>query len=131
MQAIRLACPFASFLSSISLNEKCIRSSVLASIESDIVGRSLLKELLTVLFPSFQLSLGSLHVQVLSFDMLFVLVAIVYACCTLLILAIPRRALQQSAERALLSALGRQTWKIIRHDVKEVWTYIMAGLLIS
>jgi MFS family permease len=90
------------------------------------LGFLLLGGLFTVLFPSFSLSLGSLHMQVLSFDMLFVLVAIVYFICTLLILAIPPRALRprQNAEPALRNSLGKQTWKIIQHDVKETWTYI-------
>ena len=82
--------------------------------------------LLTVLFPSFDLSLGFLRVQVQSFDMLFALVAVVYVVCTLLILAIPKRALQQklSAEPALLRSLGKQSWKIIQRDVREAWAYV-------
>src|ERR1700730_14545322 len=59
------------------------------------LGFLVLGGLLTVLFPSFHLSFGFLHVQVLSFDMLFALVALVYIICTFLILAIPRSALQQ------------------------------------
>src|ERR1700694_4663956 len=42
------------------------------------LGFLVLGGLLTVLFPSFHLSLGFLQVQVLSFDMLFALVGIVY-----------------------------------------------------
>src|SRR5579863_1589669 len=71
------------------------------------LGFLLLGGLVTSLFPSFQLSLGVLHVQVLSFDMLFALVALVYVICTLLILAIPKRALQQrNMQPALLRSLG-------------------------
>jgi MFS family permease len=90
------------------------------------LGFLLLGGLVTALFPPFHLSLGFLQVQVLSFDMLFALVGIVYVICTLLILAIPKRALQQkqSAEPALLRSLGKQSWQIIRHDVKEAWTYV-------
>ena len=90
------------------------------------LGFLLLGGLVTALFPSFHLSLGSFHIQVLSFDILFVLVAIVYGICTLLILAIPARALQQrqNAEPALRGSLGKQMWKIIRHDVRETWIYI-------
>jgi len=90
------------------------------------LGFLLLGGLITALFPSFRLSLGFIHIQVLSFDMLFVLVAMVYVICTVLILAIPKRALQQrqSAESALLRSLGKQAWKIIRHDVGEARVYV-------
>ncbi len=64
--------------------------------------------------------------------MLFALVAIVYVVCTLLILAIPKHALQQkpSAEPALLRSLGKQSWKIIRHDVREAWAYVRKDRLL-
>ncbi len=90
------------------------------------LGFLLLGGLITALFPSFRLSLGFIHIQVLSFDMLFVLVAMVYVICTLLILAIPKRALQQrqSAESELLRSLGKQVWKTIRHDVSEARVYV-------
>src|SRR6266704_4795283 len=90
------------------------------------LGFLLLGGLITALFPSFRLSLGFIHIQVLSFDMLFVLVAMVYVICTLLILAISKRALQQrqSAESELLRSLGKQVWKTIRHDVSEARVYV-------
>ncbi len=92
------------------------------------LGFLLLGGLVTSLFPPFDLSLGFLHVQVLSFAMLFALVALVYVICTVLILAIPKSALQQkqSAEPALLRSLGKQSWQIIRHDVSEAWAYVRA-----
>ncbi|HEV2583651.1 MAG TPA: MFS transporter [Ktedonobacteraceae bacterium] len=90
------------------------------------LGFLLLGGLITVLFPPFQLSLGFIRVQVLSFDMLFVIVAVVYLFSTLLILAIPARALQQKQyeEPELLTSLGKQTWTVIQHDVREAWAYI-------
>lgn len=90
------------------------------------LGFLLLGGLITALFPPFALSFGFLHMQVLSFDALFALVAIVYGICALLILVIPARALQQkqSAETALSRSLGKETWQIIRHDVGETWAYI-------
>jgi Na+/melibiose symporter-like transporter len=65
-------------------------------------------------------------VQVGSFAMLFVIVAVVYLICALLILAIPARALQQKqrAEPVWTRLLGKQTWKIIRRDVREAWAYV-------
>jgi MFS family permease len=90
------------------------------------LGFLLLGGLITALFPPFRLSLGSFRVQVQSFDMLFGIVAIVYGICTLLILAIPVRALQQQqrAGPELLRSFGKQTWQIMRHDVREAWTYV-------
>ncbi len=91
------------------------------------LGFLLLGGLVTALFPSFALSFGFIHVQVLSFDMLFALVALVYVICTVLILAIPKRALQQrNTEPALLRSLGKQSWQMIRHDVREAWAYVRA-----
>jgi len=93
---------------------------------SQALGFLLLGGLITALLPPFQLSFGLLRIQVVSFDMLFAIVAFVYVICTLLILAIPKRALQQqqSAGPDLLRSLGEQTWKIIRHDVREAWAYV-------
>jgi Na+/melibiose symporter-like transporter len=67
-----------------------------------------------------------MKLQVQSFDILFAIVAIGYVICTLLILAIPRQALQQeqSAEPGLPRVPGKQMWKITEHDVREVWAYI-------
>ncbi|HEU0000783.1 MAG TPA: MFS transporter [Ktedonobacteraceae bacterium] len=87
------------------------------------LGFLVLGGLLTVLFPSFHLSFGFLHVQVQSFDMLFALAALVYLICAFLILAIPKSALRQEqrTQPVLLRSPGKQSWKIIRHDVKEAW----------
>lgn len=98
------------------------------------LGFLLLGGLITALFPPFHLSLGFLNVQVQSFDMLFTIVAIVYVICALLILAIPARALQQQQRTESVSpgslSLGKQTWKIIRHDVREAWAYIRKDRLL-
>jgi len=93
------------------------------------LGFLVLGGLITALFPPFSLSLGLVQVQVLSFDMLFVIVTFVYVICTLLILAIPKRALEQkqSDEPDLFKSLGKQTWKIIRHEVREAWSYVRSN----
>src|SRR5260221_1796918 len=90
------------------------------------LGFLLLGGLITALLPPFGLSLGFLRVQVVSFDVLFAIVTIVYVICMLLILAIPARALQQkqNAGSALSRLLGKQTWEILQHDVRETWAYI-------
>ncbi|MGH2481201.1 MAG: MFS transporter, partial [Ktedonobacteraceae bacterium] len=90
------------------------------------LGFLVLGGLVTSLFPPFDISLGAIRVHVLSFDILFAIVAVFYVICTLLILAIPARALQQQhREQPQLSVLlGKQAWTIIKEGVKESWTYV-------
>lgn len=87
------------------------------------LGYLVLGGLLTSLLPTFHLTLGVLHLQVQSYDVLFALVALLYGICTLLILVIPRRAFgpQPGTSPSLLRSLGEQTGKIIRHDLQEIW----------
>ncbi len=58
------------------------------------LGFLVLGGLVTSLFPAFDVALGAIHVHVISFDILFAIVAVLYLVCTLLILAIPSRDLQ-------------------------------------
>ena len=89
------------------------------------LGFLVLGGLVTSLFPPFDFSLGSIHVHVISFDILFAIVAVIYLICTLLILAIPARDLQQEKAQSHLSELlGRQTWRIVREGVVETWRYV-------
>lgn len=90
------------------------------------LGFLVLGGLVTSLFPPFDIVLGSIRVHVLSFDILFAIVAVFYVICTLLILAIPARDLQQQKkEQPQLSMLpGRQAWTTIKEGVKETWVYI-------
>jgi MFS family permease len=89
------------------------------------LGFLVLGGLVTSLFPPFDVSLGPIRAHVISFDILFAIVAVIYVICTLLILAIPARDLQQQREHPQLSELlGRQAWKIVKEGVKETWTYV-------
>lgn len=90
------------------------------------LGFLILGGLVTSLFPPFDVSLGSIHVHVLSFDILFAVVTVIYIICTFLILAIPARDLrqQQRAQPKVSELLGRQAWNIIKEGVKETWTYV-------
>jgi Na+/melibiose symporter-like transporter len=90
---------------------------------AQVLGYLVLGGLLTSLLPPFHLALGVLHLQVQSYEVLFVLVSLLYGICTLLILAIPARAFGQKpgTSSQLLRSLGEQTGKIIRHDVQEIW----------
>jgi MFS family permease len=97
------------------------------------IGFLVIGGLITSLFPPFTISLGTLSIHVLSYDVLFAFVAIVYVICTLLILAMPANALQghvQKNDAELLTSLGRQTLRIIGHDVKETWDYIRGNHLL-
>ncbi|HEY6540122.1 MAG TPA: MFS transporter [Ktedonobacteraceae bacterium] len=90
------------------------------------LGFLVLGGLVTSLFPPFDITLGLIHVHVISFDILFAIVAVIYVICTLLILAIPSRDLQQQKkEQPQLSVLlGRQAWITVREGVKETWDYV-------
>ncbi|HZU68247.1 MAG TPA: MFS transporter [Ktedonobacteraceae bacterium] len=90
------------------------------------LGFLVLGGLITALVPTFQISLGFTHIPVVSFDVLFAVVAILYIICTLLILAIPRRALHQELSRkvGLVTVFGKETWEMIRLDLLESWSYI-------
>jgi MFS family permease len=89
------------------------------------LGFLILGGLVTSLFPPFDISLGAIHVHVLSFDILFAVVAVIYVICTFLILAIPARDLQQQrAQPQLSELLGKQAWKIVKEGVKESWIYV-------
>lgn len=89
------------------------------------LGFLVLGGLITALFPTFTLSLGFIHLQILSFHILFTIVAITYLICMLLILLIPSQALRQTQVEMMPYSSGRKTWKIVRHDVGETWAYIV------
>lgn len=90
------------------------------------VGFLVVGGLITALFQPFQFSVGIIKLHVESFDILFLLVAVVYAICTLLILAIPSMALHQKPgeESPFLTSFSKQTGEIIQRDVKETWAYL-------
>ena len=90
------------------------------------IGFLLLGRLISAIFSPFHLALGFTRVLVQPIDMLFVVVAISYLVCSLLILAIPpaawKRELAVKHEQSL--SLGRRMGKIVRHDVWESWQII-------
>jgi MFS family permease len=90
---------------------------------AQVLGYLVIGGLLTSLLPTFHLTLGVLHLEVQSYEVLFALVALLYGICTLQILAIPARAFgpKPGTRSPLFRSLGEQTWKIIRHDVQESW----------
>jgi Na+/melibiose symporter-like transporter len=90
------------------------------------IGFLLLGRLISAIFAPFHLALGFTRVLVLPIDMLFVVVAVSYILCSLLILAIPpgawKHELAVKHEQDL--SPGRRMWKIVRHDVWESWRLI-------
>ena len=82
--------------------------------------------LITALFPPFQLAIGPVKLDIQSFDIPFMIVAIGYVICTFLILAISPQDLhqEQSAEPDLPRMPGKQMWRMTQHDIKEAWAYI-------
>lgn len=90
------------------------------------LGFLVLGGLVTSLFPPFDITLGLIHVHVISFDILFAIVAVIYLICTLLVLLIPARDLKQpKTEQPQWSVLfGRQAWVTVRDGVKETWNYV-------
>lgn len=98
---------------------------------SQAVGFLLLGRVVASLFPPFTLQLGSLVLHVQSIDMLFLLAALLYIVCAILILCIPNRAFDEShtkkhtregahieASAALKTLWGDmvQGWRIVRAD---------------
>lgn len=74
------------------------------------LGFLVLGGLVTSLFPPFDVTLGVIHVHVLSFDILFAIVAVIYVICTLLILAISCTRFT-AAEAESAAAIVRVTGK--------------------
>ena len=87
------------------------------------LGFLILGGLVTSLFPPFDIAVGLIRVHVISFDILFMIVALVYLVCTLLILAIPRRDLEEQKEEQphMSVLLGKRTWATVREGIKETW----------
>ena len=90
------------------------------------VGFLLLGRIIETIFPPFHISLGFTRVLVQPIDMLFVVVAVSYVVCVLLILAIPVRAWkhEQAVKHEQNLSPSRGMWKIVQHDVGESWQII-------
>ncbi len=90
------------------------------------IGFLLLGRVISAIFSPFHLTLGFARVLVQPIDMLFVVVAVSYMLCSLLILAIPpgawKHELAMKHEQDL--SPGRRMLKTVRHDVRESWQII-------
>jgi MFS family permease len=102
---------------------------------SQALGFLLLGRLVATIFPPFTLHIGSNAIHVASIDMLFVIVALFYAVCMVLILLIPKRCFYQDHLHALcvnsetrfdLSQMLHNLWK----DMFEGWKIIRTDRLL-
>ncbi len=93
---------------------------------SQAIGFLLLGRLISAIFSPFHVALGFTSVLVQPIDMLFVVVAVSYVVCSLLILAIPVRAWkhEQAVKHEQNLSLSRSMLGIVRHDVGESWQII-------
>ncbi len=90
------------------------------------IGFLLLGRLIESFFAPFSIRLGFTSIHVTPHDMLFVVIAIGYALCVLLILAIPRDKLHSivQGEQKLPKSVGKEMWAIVQHDVKGTWHFV-------
>jgi Na+/melibiose symporter-like transporter len=86
------------------------------------IGFLILGQVIAALFPSFLLSLGALTLYVRSIDLTFLLIAVIYGLCALMILGIPKgKTMGRKREHSLTVRIGQ----VMKHDVKESWQLIL------
>lgn len=96
------------------------------------IGFLLLGRVVVAIFPEFTLRLGSLKLDIIPTNMVFVIVAFFYAICAILILFIPSRAfheahLQKQSESSSLSLRILQT---LWHDMMKGWHIVRMNRLL-
>ena len=101
---------------------------------SQAIGFLLLGRIIVAIFPPFTIQLAMLALYVQPIDMLFVVVAVLYAVCAILILCIPTEAFEQAHLRkrdkkeapiALKKAVA-----VIWNDMVEGWQIVRAQRLL-
>ncbi len=101
---------------------------------SQALGFLLLGRIVATLFPPFELNLGFLVLHVQSIDMLFVVVAVLYLVCAVLILCIPPRAFHElhidkhkrEGSHVDVGNALRTLW----HDMAEGWNIVRTDPLL-
>lgn len=90
------------------------------------IGFLLLGRLIESFFAPFSIRLGFTSIHVVPHDMLFVVIAIGYVLCVLLILAIPRDTLRPAEQNGLKlpKSPGKEMWAIVQHDIKGTWQFV-------
>lgn len=89
------------------------------------IGFLILGQAIAALFPTIHLSLGSLALQVRSVDLTFLLIAVIYAICALLVLFIPKGKTKSKQAAEKERSLKKRLVQVIKHDVKESWQLIL------
>jgi MFS family permease len=99
---------------------------------SQAIGFLLLGGIVARAFPPFTLQVASLTLHVQSIDMLFVMVALLYLVCAVLILCIPTRALDEehpNQDRYSGTEAG-QTLKKVWFEIVEGWRYVRSDRIL-
>src|SRR6266704_24170 len=91
------------------------------------IGFLLLGSIVSRIFPPFTLHVAMLTISVHSIDMLFVMVAVLYLVCAILILAIPKRVFDESHLKRPTSNTRKEVSKTIAalwQDIVEGWHFV-------
>lgn len=99
---------------------------------SQAIGFLLLGGIVARAFPLFTLQVASLSLHVQSIDMLFVMVALLYLVCAVLILCIPTRALDEehlNQDRYSGTKAG-QALKKVWFEIVEGWRYVRSDRIL-
>ncbi len=98
------------------------------------IGFLLLGRVVAAIFPNFTLHIGSVALAFQSMDMLFVVLAFLYALCAVLILCIPLSAFESEQVKKTRGDDEpfelRQALRTIWHDIVESWKTIRADHLL-
>ncbi len=101
---------------------------------SQAIGFLLLGRLAATLFPPFALHLGALTLAVESIDMLFVVVAVFYLVCAVLILCIPASAFKENhvhmPDNKRVQMGIKKAWGVLWHDMMEGWRVVRTDRLL-
>lgn len=103
---------------------------------SQALGFLILGRAIAAIFPPFTFQLGTLVWHVQSLDMLFVIVAFLYAVCAILILCIPEKAFEQAhvvrnkRERNEEHLALDKTLAVIWNDMTEGWRIVRSQRLL-
>jgi MFS family permease len=88
------------------------------------IGFLLVGRIVAALFPPFDLPIGAIHFHVRPEDMLFIVAAVLYAVCTLLIFCIPSRVL---SETRLNERDREETGVALRVALQSLWNDLVGG----
>ncbi len=94
---------------------------------SQAIGFLLFGRIIAAIFPPFVVTIGSLQLHVESIEMLFVVVAVLYAVCAGLILAIPASACRQAHVKYRTPGERNETRMEMGEAVRSLWRDMVEG----